>query len=91
MSEKEKKDVQFYTELVVVTVVALVTANVWIDFLQQTIQRFYPHNLTVLFISASILTVAAVFLLHQLFGKRKNKNDAIHPWSVKDQYQAEES
>lgn len=75
----EVRDLKFYTELVVVTVVALIASNTWVDFLQEFIREWYPHNLMALFITAAIATIAAIFLLHVLFGKNE---DPLKPWSV---------
>ncbi len=73
-----EKDMIFYTELVTVTVVALVAANAWIDLLQEIIRRLYPHNITVLLITAVIITGAAIFMLHILFGKKSRKVSSSH-------------
>ncbi len=52
-----------------VTVVALVVANVWVDLLLKLIHWWLPGSYMGEFIVAVIVTALAIPLLHKVFGK----------------------
>ena len=72
------RNFQFYAELVFVTVLSLLAANMWMRFISQTLNRYFPGNLGVDAISAVVVTVLAVVILHLMFSKRKTPKDSEH-------------
>jgi hypothetical protein len=67
-----ERNLRFYSELVIVTVLSLVAANAWVRLLTQTLNRYYPGSLIVDLLVAIIITAVAVFVLHTFFSDRNN-------------------
>ena len=64
---KRKRNISFYSELVIVTVLSLVAANIWIRWLTTGLNRYFPGSLMVDFIVAIIMTIVAIVALHIAF------------------------
>lgn len=62
-----RRNLQFYSELVIVTVLSLVAANSWIRWITQTLNHFYPGSLRVDFFVALLTTILAVVILNSIF------------------------
>lgn len=70
-----RRNLQFYTELVVVTVLSLVAANSWIRLVTEGLNRFYPGSLKVDFFVAVITTLIAVMVLNAIFADDKSNKE----------------
>ena len=70
----EGRDITFYAELVVVTVVALIVANVWVDLLRKGIHWMFPHSYVGELIAAVIITALAIPFLHKIFGQMEGSS-----------------
>jgi len=65
-----KKNIKFYSEVVLVTILSLVAANVWIKFVTKTIKNKYGNDLTVYLLVAIAATLFAILILN--FGFSSN-------------------
>nr|QBK86530.1 MAG: hypothetical protein LCMAC102_03250 [Marseillevirus LCMAC102] len=65
-----KRNLHFYTELVLVTVLSLIAANSWVRFLSQTLDYYFPRSLVVDLIVSIIMTIVAIYVLHLVFSAR---------------------
>jgi len=65
-----EKSLQFYTELVLVTVLSLVAAKAWYHWFIRFLNSYIGKSVHVDFLAAIILTVIAIFGLHILFAKK---------------------
>ena len=81
-NKRNKRDLAFYTELIVLTIVALICAGLWIDAFKHTLRHFFGTNLIAAYLAAILISLIAVFGLHQLFGDKKEdplpKFGALH-------------
>lgn len=68
-----RRNLQFYSELVLVTVLSLIAANAWVRWITQTLNYFFPGSLRVDFITAVITTILAVWILHMVFSEEKSE------------------
>lgn len=64
MVNGNSRSIQFYTEIVFVTVLSLVAANAWIRVLYVVEDRYFPNNLGMDILVSILLTLAAIFLLY---------------------------
>lgn len=74
-----ERDLEFYSELVIVTIVSFVAAKAWFEWFGKFIARYVGSSLTIDFLSALILTGAAIFVLHLLFSRKMTKRDMTLP------------
>lgn len=70
-----RRNLQFYSELVIVTVLSLVAANSWIRWITQTLNHFYPGSLRVDFFVALLTTILAVVILNSIFADADDADD----------------
>ena len=63
------KDSSFYIEIIVITVLSLVVANLWIRLLTESLNKYFAHRLMIDFIVAILVTFLAVIVVTNLFGK----------------------
>lgn len=77
-----KRDLSFYAEIVILTVLAIVGANIWTEWLNRWVERKYGKTETSSLILAIGITVGAVLLLWGIFGKK-------HTSSYDEQYEDE--
>lgn len=75
-----RKDLHFYTELVVVTVLSLVAAKAWFHWFIRALNKYAGTSLLVDFIAALILTGVAIFGLHFLFSRKIAGSDLTVPF-----------
>lgn len=61
------RNLRFYTELVIVTVLSLVAANAWIYIMRKFLDRYSENNFVIETIVAIVLTLVAVGVLHYFF------------------------
>lgn len=66
-----ERNMMFYSEVVLVTVLSLVAANAWIRWMSDSLNYYYPKSIKVDFIVAVITTCVAVWILHAMFAKEK--------------------
>ena len=76
---KRNRNISFYSELVIVTVLSLVAANVWIRWLTTGLNRYFPGSLTVDFIVGIIMTIIAIVALHVAFSSDEDSKVAQSP------------
>ena len=67
-----QRNIKFYSEVVLVTVLSLVAANAWVRWMSQSLNYDYPKSLKVDFIVAVVTTCVAVWILHAVFAEKKN-------------------
>lgn len=85
-----QRDIKFYGELVVATVLSLVAANAWIRWISQSLNHFFPGSLKIDFFVAIITTVLAVVILSSVFSDNNGlvENDEK---KIKSSYDGETS
>ncbi len=69
--KRDKRDLAFYTELITLTIVALIAAGMWIQVFKNTLKRFFGNNLIAGYLVAILITLVAIFGLHLMFGDKK--------------------
>jgi hypothetical protein len=67
MAKEKRRGMRFYAEMIIVTVLSLVAANLWIEYVKGFILRNFPNDPAALIIAALIITFVAIALLHILF------------------------
>lgn len=72
------RNIKFYSELVLVTVLSLIAANAWVRLLMGSLQRFFPNSLTADFFAAVVMTFVAVVVLHLIFSKQNTMHTHTH-------------
>lgn len=70
-----KKDLQFYTELVVVTVLSLIAANLWIKVFSTYMEKYWKGNMIMYVFVGSLVSVFAIFLLNVFFSNEFNEDE----------------
>lgn len=71
MNKKEIRDTRFYAELVIITIIVLVTANLWVYVITSFLKEKYPRNLKVPLIIVILVTFLSIAMLPRLFGSSK--------------------
>lgn len=66
------KNINFYSELVIATVLSIVAANAWTILLSTSLNKFFPGSLTVDLLTAVIITIVAVTVLFFVFSKEQS-------------------
>lgn len=74
-SADRNKDISFYTELIIITVVVMVIANIWSKFIKQGIEELIHPPLLERFLIALAITLVGVYVLLKLYGKPRNKEE----------------
>ena len=81
---KTSKDARFYTELVITTILSLVAASMWIEWLKGIVQRHFEGNSSALMGVALTITLLAIFCLQYVFtdgsspSEKDVKNNETH-------------
>jgi hypothetical protein len=65
------RNFQFYSELVLVTVLSIFAANMWVRWMTQILNDFFPDHLGVDLIVAIVSTLVAIVILYYMFSDRK--------------------
>jgi membrane protein implicated in regulation of membrane protease activity len=65
------RDFQFYSELVLVTVLSIFAANMWVRWMSQTLTQYFPGNLHVDLVVAIVSTAVAILILYYMFSDRE--------------------
>ena len=79
----ENKATEFYTELVLVTIFSLVTANIWVHFIKEIINKYFSNSIILLFGVSLVLTLASILVLSHWFGDKVNTDKEIQ--KIKDE------
>lgn len=84
------KDFQFYVELIIVTILALVSANLWIDFAKNTVRHIWGKKLFPSFIVSTIVTLCVIGVLWYFFSEDtqtyENSDENLDDESMLDYY-----
>ena len=72
-----QRNFKFYTELVLVTVLSLISATLWVRWITHSLNKYYPDSPTVDFITSVIVTLIAIFVLNWAFGKQGNTLNSV--------------
>lgn len=67
----QKRDMSFYTELIIITVVVIVISNVWAHIFKKGIQSVLGDSLFGKLIAAIVITCIGIYFLQKMYG---NKN-----------------
>jgi len=59
----------FFLEMIVATILSLVSASLWTDLLRKIISENYANNTTTLLIICIFITVFAILVLKHLFAE----------------------
>lgn len=71
MSEIEKRDFSFYSELVLVTVLSIVSAGAWTNFIEIFLNKYYPSDIKISLIIALLISLVTIIILKFFFSQRK--------------------
>ena len=71
------RNINFYSELVIATVLSIVAANAWTMTLKSVLNAYFPGNVTVDLITAIIITFIAVIILFFVFSNSDSPFDGI--------------
>lgn len=69
---------KLYAEIVLVTVVSLVCARLWIDYVKYTLKSLFgplENNRLILFLTAAAFTILAIYMLKLLFADREKDDE----------------
>lgn len=67
MGKGKKQGLRFYSEMIIVTVLSLVAASLWIDYVKGIVTRHFENHPTAILISAILVTLLAIGVLHLVF------------------------
>lgn len=67
MKKEKKRDMRFYAEMIFVTVLSLVAASLWIEYVKGFVNRCFNNHPTAMLASAMVVTFMAIILLNILF------------------------
>ena len=67
MARTRAKDIRFYTELIITTILSLVAASLWIEFIKTLISTHFKNQPLVLAGVALTITLLAIFGLQYAF------------------------
>ena len=76
MSKTKVKDAKFYTELVFTTILSLVAASLWIEWIKGFISRHFDGNPGALMGMAMAITLLAIFCLQLMFTSAPKEAEA---------------
>lgn len=70
MSKPKKiRGTHFFLEMIVATILSIVSASLWTDLMRGVIAKHFTNNVFALFCIALIVTFAAIIGLKQLFAE----------------------
>lgn len=78
-SQLQTNDNIFYAELITVTVVGLVTANVWIRLMNRSLKKYFPDSIKAELLVAVVITVLAILFLAVVFSRVHKKQQRYIP------------
>jgi len=61
------KDAKFFTEVVVTTILSLVAASLWIEWIKGLVSRYFENSSSALVGVAITITFLAIFCLQYMF------------------------
>jgi hypothetical protein len=70
-----RRDYDFYTEVIAVTIFSLVSASIWIEMIKNIISVYFLNDITILLIFGVILTITSIFCLHYFFSENEPNGD----------------
>lgn len=65
--KKKTRTSRFFIEMIVATILSLVSASLWADFVRGVLATHFKNDSTVVFATAAGMTIAAIFVLRYLF------------------------
>lgn len=74
MSKSKTKDLTFYTELVCTTILSLVAASMWIEWIKSLARLHFENHPSALMGFALTLTLLAIFGLQYIFAESRKKS-----------------
>lgn len=84
-----ERPIRFYTEIILLTILSLVSATGWINFSTATLNSYYPDSIKAKFLFALGITILSITLLYLIFSNStkndKNHNDNIKKYIYKNQ------
>lgn len=69
-----KKDVRFYSELIITTILSLVAASMWIEWMKGFVQHSFDGHPGALMGVALTITLLAIFCLQYMFNEPKEED-----------------
>jgi hypothetical protein len=67
MQKEKKRSMRFYAEMIIVTVLSLVAASLWIEYVKGFVSRCFDNHPTAMLASAMVVTFMAIVVLNILF------------------------
>jgi len=83
-SSSRKKDGNFYSELVLITVLSLSASSMWIELLKKLMADFFNNSKIVLLLTALALTFISILTLYLLFSDPHNEPTITYSMTPKD-------
>ena len=83
MPKTKVKDAKFYTELVFTTILSLVAASLWIEWIKGFISRHFGGNPGALMGIAIAITLLAIFCLQLMFTSTPKESEPNTDESLK--------
>ena len=65
--KKKTRTSRFFIEMIVATVLSLVSAGLWADFVRGVLSKQFQNDPAIVFAAALGMTIAAFFVLRYLF------------------------
>lgn len=79
------RDAQFYTEVVVVTTLTILSANIWTLVADKVSQKYFPRSVAASILVATLVSIASIAVLYIAFVKlRKTEEEEEEEKSSKD-------
>lgn len=89
MAADNERTIKFYTEIVSVTVLSLIAANIWIKISYELLNRYFPGQILHQTIVAMLITLAIVFILYYSFAYFNNDSNNSTEDNSTNKYDAE--
>lgn len=64
------KDFNFYLEVALVSIVSIISSNVWMRYINSVIDKMYPGNVSVNLMIAVCITCIVFFLMYIFFSRK---------------------
>lgn len=85
MERSKRRGMRFYAEMVIITVLSLVSASLWIEYVKDFAARHFDGHPSALLAMALLLTLLAIGFLHLLFSSAPDdKEEQYTPVSLLD-------
>lgn len=82
-----EKTFQSFSEIVIATILSVVSANLWVRFITHSIDSFAPRDLFISGLLAGLSTIAAILILYVLFNRNIRDGTFMglrNPWTQDD-------